>query len=292
MAICVRHVAGRLKNFNSTLMKNQPVEVWALSSHLSHRNQWKQNIDVMDKFSKEEYDKGYNTYGLYNTSQERASDTSNKSHIFLANEFVSEGSKLVFNSVRKNDSLVYTNNQKLKATSDDIQRTLAEKPTPESLNRVFLVLSNTLPKLFIQPMDYSIYNVDLIHVNNIRGTKTVGLFHFVKEIALLRTIGHLKFAYVKFEVLKITQHPEDSTVKVRWRISGISAMSVMLNFWRYKIWDLRQIIERADTWYDGFSTFYVNGKGEVFKHVADKMMPDSNAYPEVRTSHDGTVKLM
>lgn len=31
---------------------------------------------------------------------------------------------------------------------------------------------------------------------------------------MLRTVGHLKFAYVKFEVLKITQHPDDNTV--RW----------------------------------------------------------------------------
>jgi hypothetical protein len=34
-------------------------------------------------------------------------------------------------------------------------------------------------------------------------------------LALLRTIGHLKYAYVKLEVLKISRHSEDMTVKVR-----------------------------------------------------------------------------
>lgn len=27
-------------------------------------------------------------------------------------------------------------------------------------------------------------------------------------------MGHLKYAYVKFDILKITQHPEDNTVRV------------------------------------------------------------------------------
>ena len=29
-------------------------------------------------------------------------------------------------------------------------------------------------------------------------------------------------------------------------------------------------------WYDGFSTFYVDGNGAVVKHVADKMMPNQD----------------
>lgn len=43
-----------------------------------------------------------------------------------------------------------------------------------------------------QPMDYNIYDQNVIFENNIRGTRTVGLFPYVKQIALLRTVGHLK----------------------------------------------------------------------------------------------------
>lgn len=90
-------------------------------------------------------------------------------------------------------------------------------------------------------------------------------------MALLRTVGHLKFAYVKFEVLKITKHPEDYTVKVRWRIRGISAMKVMLNFWKFKLWKLKEVFEGQEAWYDGFSTFYVGSNGLIYKHVVDKV---------------------
>uniref|UniRef100_A0A182YQG7 Uncharacterized protein n=1 Tax=Anopheles stephensi TaxID=30069 RepID=A0A182YQG7_ANOST len=133
------------------------------------------------------------------------------------------------------------------------------QPSEEQLHRVYHVLSQTLPKLFVQPLDYSIYSPNLIFENNIRGTRTEGLYHYVKQIALLRTVGHLKFAYVTFEILKITKQSEDKTVKVRWRIRGISALKVMLQFWN---------------WYDGFSVLYVGSDGLVSKHVVDKIMPD------------------
>jgi hypothetical protein len=156
----------------------------------------------------------------------------------------------------------------------------SNKPSPEKLSRVYDVLMNTLPNLFTHTLDYSIYHPDMVFENNIRGTTTVGLYNYVRQIALLRTVGHLRFAYVKFEVLKITKHPEDSTIKVRWRIRGISALKVMVTFWKYRLWNFREMFDKTEAWYDGFSTFHVNAAGEVVKHVADKMMPDSDSVAE------------
>ncbi|ETN63757.1 hypothetical protein AND_004517 [Anopheles darlingi] len=161
-------------------------------------------------------------------------------------------------------------------TSGDPAPNASQPPTEEQLHRVYHVLSQTLPKLFVQPLDYSIYSPNLIFENNIRGTKTVGLYHYVKQIALLRTVGHLKFAYVTFEVLKITKHTEDNSVKVRWRIRGISALKVMLQFWKYKLWKLKEIFDEQEAWYDGFSVLYVGSDGLVAKHIVDKIMPDDD----------------
>ncbi|XP_059480999.1 uncharacterized protein LOC132199915 [Neocloeon triangulifer] len=148
------------------------------------------------------------------------------------------------------------------------------RPSADQLEKVFNVLSDTLPKLFIQPLDYSIYHPNVVFENNIRGKKTVGLYNYVKQVALLRTVGHLKFAYVKFEILKITSHPDEGSVKIRWRIRGISAMRVMLKFWKFRIWNMKEIWEKQEAWYDGFSIFYVGSDGAIYKHIADKMMPD------------------
>lgn len=47
------------------------------------------------------------------------------------------------------------------------------------------------------------------------------------EAAKLRTIGHFKFAYVKFDVLHMNLDETEKCVKIRWRITGISAFKVI-----------------------------------------------------------------
>ncbi|KAL1502760.1 hypothetical protein ABEB36_007859 [Hypothenemus hampei] len=152
------------------------------------------------------------------------------------------------------------------------------RPPKEKLLYVYNVLGESLPKLFVQPLDYTIYHDNMVFEDNIRNIRTVGLYNYVKQVALLRTVGHLKFAFVRFEILKITQHPEDGTVRVRWRITGISTLKVIIQFWKVKLWKYKESSQDTSTsWYDGFSTFVVNEEGKVIKHVADKMMPDSDS---------------
>ncbi|XP_001360242.3 uncharacterized protein C6orf136 homolog [Drosophila pseudoobscura] len=163
--------------------------------------------------------------------------------------------------------------------NSNVQTSAKEKKNvrkPEDLERAYEVLRTTLPKLFVEPLNYSIYSPNLIFQNNITGKHTVGLYHFVKQIAILRTVGHLKYAYVKFEVLKITKHPDDYTVRIRWRVRGISGLKVMFQFWKYKVWQLKEVLKDQEAWYDGFSICYLGESGLIEKHVVDKVMPDES----------------
>lgn len=47
------------------------------------------------------------------------------------------------------------------------------RPDPGDLHKVYEILSNTLPNLFIKPLDYTIYSPNLIFEDNIRGRRTV-----------------------------------------------------------------------------------------------------------------------
>lgn len=72
-----------------------------------------------------------------------------------------------------------------------------------------------------------------------------GIQHYFKQIAFLKIIGHLKYAFVKFEVLKMTMHPEDNSIKVRWRIVGISGTRVFLTFWKIKMWNSKEQVDNT-----------------------------------------------
>lgn len=186
---------------------------------------------------------------------------------------------LIFHHKGKNAqilNLLYSQSLRTYNTEKPTKPVQPRPPTVSDLEHAYSVLSDTLPKLFIQPLDYSIYSPNLEFQNNITGKHTIGLYHYVKQIAFLRTVGHLKYAYVKLEVLKITKHPEDFTIKIRWRVRGISGLKVMLNFWKYKLWDLKGVFDSQESWYDGFSVCYLGDNGLIYKHVVDKVMPDQN----------------
>jgi len=151
------------------------------------------------------------------------------------------------------------------------------RPTAEQLDRVYNVLADSLPRIFIKTLDYTIYHKDVVLEDNIRGIRKEGLYQYVQQVALLRTVGHFKYAYVKFEILKMTRHPDEGTIKVRWTIKGISGLKVMLTFWRFKLWELsRELRDNTEVWYDGFSTFYIGDDGVIHKHVVDKVIPEED----------------
>ncbi|XP_029343676.1 uncharacterized protein C6orf136 homolog [Acyrthosiphon pisum] len=150
-------------------------------------------------------------------------------------------------------------------------------PNLEQLDHVYNRLGEDLPLMFKQNLDYALYHPKLVFENNIRGTKSVGLEYFMTTISLLRLMGHIKYAFVKFDILKITKHPEDGTIKVRWRIKGISGLKVFMKFWKFRLWNLEQVIkENVESWHDGFSVFYLGSDGQVHKLTADKMQPDND----------------
>lgn len=70
-----------------------------------------------------------------------------------------------------------------------------------------------------------------------------GIHHYIKQIALLKIVGHLKYAYIKLNILKMTMHPEDNSIKVRWRIIGISGTRIFLTFWKFKAWNVKDQID-------------------------------------------------
>ena len=56
-------------------------------------------------------------------------------------------------------------------------------------------------------------------------------------MSLIKLWAHLKYSHKEMNVLKITEHPEDMTVRVRWRVTGTPGLSIIFMFWKYWVWD-------------------------------------------------------
>ena len=38
-------------------------------------------------------------------------------------------------------------------------------------------------------------------------------------------------------------HTQDNTVRVRWRINGLSGMKIFMSFWKFKPWKIRESVK-------------------------------------------------
>ncbi|XP_011304356.1 uncharacterized protein C6orf136 homolog [Fopius arisanus] len=214
-------------------------------------------------------------YDTFSVSQPKVDETI----AYLTNRFIVHGNPLRLYSTTSSpkESVVTQNYDK---TSDDRKNDEKTKgPSQQQLQTINEALERDLPKIFVSSIDYRIYHRDLEFINNLKGTSSKGINNYIKQILYLRTSAHVMYAYVKFDILKITMHPDEGTVKVRWRIRGLSGLKVFAMFWKLKILKISESMRALESWHDGLSTFYVGSDGLVFKHVADKMMPDDEKIP-------------
>jgi hypothetical protein len=147
------------------------------------------------------------------------------------------------------------------------------KPTEEQLLAVNEELTIEIRRFFNHGHNFNMYTNDILFEDNVRGVRTKGLTAYMQSLFKAKIMGHIKYTRVSVKILKTTQHPEDGTVRVRWRIEGVPGMlSFVLNPFR-----MPSTVMKQTEWIDGFSIFYVNGNAKIFKHVCNKMIPDQES---------------
>lgn len=150
-------------------------------------------------------------------------------------------------------------------------------PTPEQLQHVHDVLVDDLPIYLKRSFNASIYSEDIIFEDNIRGIRLVGRPNYLLHFSYLRIKSAIFFAFLNLDILKITLHREEGTIKVRWQIKGLSATTMLRNLFRLNMLKIyfgsKDAFSKAQgiKYYDGFSIFYVNGQGLVYKHLCEKV---------------------
>ncbi|XP_060916555.1 uncharacterized protein C6orf136 homolog [Labrus mixtus] len=136
----------------------------------------------------------------------------------------------------------------------------------EKLALMYERLRIELPSFFMKTHDYSMYSKDLEFINGLLNTKTRGRVLYQLILSLWRFLSLCYYADGRLEVLKLTKHMEDGTIKARWRIRGLPVYSLLLRFYRKD----KSHLYRS---FDAFSTFYIGQDGLIHCHKVEKVMP-------------------
>nr|CAI5836897.1 unnamed protein product [Callosobruchus analis] len=103
-------------------------------------------------------------------NRESVYDTVTKEDISTFDQLHIEG---INTSLRRFSKTVPEPNDNERFFAEKDEDSNPNKPSPDKLLHVYNVLGDNLPKLFIQPLDYTIYHNDIIFEDNIRNIRTV-----------------------------------------------------------------------------------------------------------------------
>ncbi|XP_067111356.1 uncharacterized protein C6orf136 homolog [Osmerus mordax] len=135
----------------------------------------------------------------------------------------------------------------------------------EKLSLMYEKLRIELPSFFIKSHDYSMYSIDVEFINGLLNARTRGRMVYQLSLSLWRLLCLCYYAEARLEVLKLTKHAEDRTIRARWRVRGLPFYSLLLRFYRKD----KSHLYRS---YDAFSTFYVGHDGLIRCHKVEKVM--------------------
>jgi len=159
------------------------------------------------------------------------------------------------------------------------------------MDKMALELAHHLTNVFVQQSEWGIFHPNLVFEDRIRGKRIEGLMNYIKFVNLIRILAHIKFVYVRFHILKLTKHPEDGTIRIRWRIAGMGVMRLALRYIPDQMWKRGNMDKATPSWYDGYSTFHIDGNNKIYKHVADRRMPDEDKEPALNPVVEKLKKL-
>ncbi|CAJ0585864.1 unnamed protein product, partial [Mesorhabditis spiculigera] len=147
-----------------------------------------------------------------------------------------------------------------------------EKPTPWQLEHIQTRLIDTTPDFFRSRIDYTFYKPDVICEDQLTGRTYVGRDQLMRLFGLYSVTLKMICPHIEMECVDCHPQIEDGTVRLRWRVKYVSWLRALTNprlfRFDYRIKNL--------SWYDGYSVFYADGNGDVYKTTIQRCRRDES----------------
>jgi len=139
-----------------------------------------------------------------------------------------------------------------------------------------------------------LYNRDIVLEDKLIRNETYnGLHLYMKNMNLLKIVAHLKFVYVRPHITRVITDSDTRTVVVDWKFVGLTTLGLAIRYIPERLWHRANMDNAAKLWFEGTSTFYMDDKMKIFKHVVDKRQDSSQdqTLQQMRNSVSNKQKL-
>ena len=63
-----------------------------------------------------------------------------------------------------------------------------------------------------------------------RGVQFRGLLFYIKDLNLTKIRAHIKYVYVRPQILSLVKREDENTIKVNWRYVGLSTFRLAIRY--------------------------------------------------------------
>jgi len=147
------------------------------------------------------------------------------------------------------------------------------KPSWEKLQHICIRLSDTWPNFFVRKMDYTIFRDDVIVEDRIYDHYVRGVHEYMKYVGFIASAGRILYPQIEMHILSVTPIIEDATVRLRWRVYYMNVLDFLFMLLQFQKFTPEYLKTRG-RWMDGYSIYYADSSGAVYRLVIDKVIPD------------------
>jgi len=207
---------------------------------------------------------------LCNNQQRRRSEVK-KSHSSIKNGLDHNGT--VSQHVARTSSCRISNELLFSSTGKEVEKYPEGKPSWEKLQHICVRLADTWPKFFVMKMDYTIFRDDVILEDRIYNRYIRGGHEYRTHFGALASAGRIMYPQIEMHVLSLTPIIEDATVRMRWRVYYMNILDFVLMLVQFQKFT-PEYLKTKGRMVDGYSIYYADSNGAVYRHVIDKVIPD------------------
>ena len=140
----------------------------------------------------------------------------------------------------------------------------------DEFDEVASKLALDLTNVFLDRITIDLYDPEMELDDKIRGQQYKGLIYYMKSISLLKILAHIRFVYVRPQIVKLTKYHDERKIVVDWRFVGLTQLRLALRYIPDRLWNRANMDQAAKTWYEGVSTFYLGEDLKIAKIVIEK----------------------
>ena len=157
------------------------------------------------------------------------------------------------------------------------------RPAPDEFEKTVDRLIFDVSHFFVRKADYTIYDINMTFENRINGRVTRNSLEFITEMNYLRIWGHLRYPFIRMNVLSFKKDEAEAKLTIHWRIQCMSYLRLAVNYFPKKLFRMANMVEHSTTWKEGVAQVWVDSDAKVIRVVVDDKRENREGSESIKT---------